>query len=398
MVVEEAVKAVSTAWTCSPPTFVTEKDPVTFCGIEIRRHKESQGFELTQQAYEQELLERWPQEKSSPQVQLRVPAPDAEDESDATAEEIKEAQALTGALLWLSTRCRPELVFPVHVMAKHAVKKPKLTIANGHSIIRYLQAKSGGLVYAKASWNGDWGPRQQLLAKRHDHLLEVYSDVSFAAATGWKSTTGVSIYVAGAIVAWMTSSQPFVTQSTAEAELVALTEANLCGQSIQSLLEVMLELDPQESPLEVIMAGVRQHLEARGWVLRHLRGTELVADGMTKQLQGQSWDRFLEDLGGERSNREDGTQRSQQVHQAKMAVAYGGLLMGQGVQQGNDNLRTLGATMMEIGTRLLQQWDAWPDPEQTWRSMEDLSISGEELRQRGTEDEITEDDYRGRDW
>lgn len=95
MVVEEAVyKAVSTAWTCSPPTFVTEKDPVTFCGIEIRRHKESQGFELTQQAYEQELLERWPQEKSSPQVQLRAPAPDAEDESDATAEEIKEAQAL----------------------------------------------------------------------------------------------------------------------------------------------------------------------------------------------------------------------------------------------------------------------------------------------------------------
>lgn len=250
-----------------------------------------------------------------------MPAPDAEDENDATAEEIKEAQALTGALLWLSTRCRPELVFPVHVMAKHAVKKPKLTIANGHSIIRYLQAKSGGLVYAKASWNGDWGPRQQLLAKRHDHLLEVYSDVSFAAATGWKSTTGVAIYVAGAIVAWMTSSQPFVTQSTAEAELVALTEANLCGQSIQSLLEVMLELNPQESPLEVIMygdnsasismvtgnsgsswrtrhlriraAGVRQHLEARGWLLRHLRGTELVADGMTKQLQGQSWDRFL---------------------------------------------------------------------------------------------------------
>ena len=48
--------------------------------------------------------------------------------------------------------------------------------------------------------------------------------------------------------------------------------------------------------------------------------------------------------------------------------------------------------MMEIGTRLLQQWDACPDPEQTWRSMEDLSISGEELRQRGTEDEITEDE------
>ena len=34
-------------------------------------------------------------------------------------------------------------------------------------------------------------------------------------SAGWKSTSGVAVYVAGAIVAWMTSSQPFVTQSTA---------------------------------------------------------------------------------------------------------------------------------------------------------------------------------------
>ena len=53
-VVEKAVKAVSDTWTCSTPTFV------------------SNG--LIQQAYEQELLDRWPQEKSSPQIQLRVPS------------------------------------------------------------------------------------------------------------------------------------------------------------------------------------------------------------------------------------------------------------------------------------------------------------------------------------
>ena len=115
-----AVQAIEAKWTCSKPTYVSESETVTFCGIEIRHHEESQGFELTQQAYEQELLERWPQQRSSPQIQLKVPQPDAEDEDDATIEEIREAQALTGALLWLSTRCRPELSFPVHVMAKHA--------------------------------------------------------------------------------------------------------------------------------------------------------------------------------------------------------------------------------------------------------------------------------------
>ncbi len=67
-------------------------------------------------------------------------------------------------------------------MAKHAVKKPKVTIANGHSIIRYLQSQRGGVIYAGADWNGVWGPRQQLMAKRRNYLMEVYSDVSYASA------------------------------------------------------------------------------------------------------------------------------------------------------------------------------------------------------------------------
>ena len=36
------------------------------------------------------------------------------------------------------------------------------------------------------------------------------------------------------------------------------------------------------------------------WKLFHLRGTELVADGLTKPLHGQAFFRFLEDLGIER--------------------------------------------------------------------------------------------------
>ena len=49
-------------------------------------------------------------------------------------------------------------------------------------------------------------------------------------------------------------------------------------------------------------ACLRQSLESKGWLLRLLRGTELVADGMTKQLNGQPWDRFIEDLGGVRGD------------------------------------------------------------------------------------------------
>ena len=402
-----AVRAIEAKWTCSKPTYVSQNESVTFCGIEIRHHEESQGIELTQQAYEQELLERWPQQRTSPQIQLKVPQPDAEDEDDATIEEIREAQALTGALLWLSTRCRPELSFPVHVMAKHAVKKPGLTIANGHSIIRYLQSQRGGLIYAGASWNGEWGPRQQLLARRRNYLMEVYSDVSYASAPGWKSTSGVAVYVAGAIIAWMTSSQPFVTQSTAEAELVGLSEANLCGQSVQGLLEEMLELKGSDKNLEIIMYGdnsasigmvsgstgaswrtrhlriraacLRQSLEAKGWLLRHLRGTELVADGMTKQLSGQPWERFIEDLGGvrgavpttlttsttstgelpstsdvEQITGEKTDAKEIQQHLAMKAMAIGGLLIASGSETQDENKAWVGAQLMAVGWRSLQ--------------------------------------------
>ena len=33
-----------------------------------------------------------------------------------------------------------------------------------------------------------------------------------------------------------------------------------------------------------------------GWILLHLRGDELVADGMTKALVGQSQEKFITDL------------------------------------------------------------------------------------------------------
>ena len=272
----------------------------------------------------------------------------------------------------------------------------------------YLQSQRGGLIYAGADWNGDWGPRQQLMAKRHNYLMEVYSDVSYASAPGWKSTSGVAVYVAGAIIAWMTSSQPFVTQSTAEAELVGLSEANLCGQSVQGLLEEMLELNGSQQNLEIIMYGdnsasigmvsgssgaswrtrhlriraacLRQSLEAKGWILRHLRGTELVADGMTKQLSGQPWERVIEDLGGVRgavsttlttSTSSTGTLPSTrgleqitgektvakeiQQHLAMKAMAIGGLLIASSSETQDENKAWVGAQLVAVGWRSLQE-------------------------------------------
>lgn len=57
--------------------------------------------------------------------------------------------------------------------------------------------------------------------------------------------------------------------------------------------------------LRIRAASLRQCLEQDDWTLRHLKGTELVADGFTKSLLHQSWERFLQDLGLEVRRREE---------------------------------------------------------------------------------------------
>lgn len=110
-------------------------------------------------------------------------------------------------------------------------------------------------MYSKtASWNGSWGPREQLLTCRHERLVEVFSDVSLASSAGYKSTTGIAIFVTGGLVAWSSGTQPFVTQSTAESELVGLSEAHCCGRAIQALVNELLT----DNKAEVILYGDNQ--------------------------------------------------------------------------------------------------------------------------------------------
>ena len=114
-------------------------------------------------------------------------------------------------------------------------------------------------------------------------------------------------------------------------------------------------------------------------VVRHLRGTELVADGMTKQLSGQPWERFIEDLGGvrgavpttlttsttstgelpstsdvEQITGEKTDAKEIQQHLAMKAMAIGGLLIASGSETQDENKAWVGAQLMAVGWRSLQ--------------------------------------------
>ena len=156
-------------------------------------------------------------------------------------------------------------------------------------------------------------------------LLEVFADIAYSTGSGYKSIQGLVICFGGSPIAWQSSSQPFVTHSTAEAELVSYCEALTAGRATEALICT------GENKLERVIYGDNaaaislaygnsntswrtRHLRVRSnilkealednnsypggsWQLHHLKGTELVADGMTKPLARQSFAGFIHDLG-----------------------------------------------------------------------------------------------------
>jgi hypothetical protein len=201
-------------------------------------------------------------------------------------------------------------------------------------------------------------------------MLEVFSDISYGANADHRSIQGLLVCYAGVPMAWQCGAQPFVAHSTAEAELVAYCEALVVGKATEALLCVIWGEDIKSNTFDRVIYGDNaaaiglahgvttsswrtRHLRIRAsvlkkalsdsevnpggrWKLLHLKGTELVADGLTKALLGQAILRFVEDLGLQRANDEgassstgDGTTSTGADHggAALRALVIGSLLL-----------------------------------------------------------------------
>ena len=332
---EEAIAAALTTlqstWATSSVEWASPTTPVHFCGFEVTMDEEGDGYHISQQKYEQELLARWKVSSSLSFPHFKLGEADCEQQPEVDINKVREAQALAGSLLRLSTRSRPDLSYGVAAVSRLVTRNPVKAIEVAHVLLAYIKGNPGDLHYAR--WvKQKWGARGQLKVARHEKLLEVFADIAYGSGTGHRSVQGLVVSLAGAPVAWQSSTQPFVTHSTAESELVSYCEGLTAGRATEALWCAMWgeELNAKNT-LERVLYGdnaaaiglahgnstsswrtrhlrVRSHLlhEALDgqssypggpWKLHHLRGTELVADGMTKPLAGQSFAGFLEDLG-----------------------------------------------------------------------------------------------------
>ncbi|CAE7219174.1 RE1 [Symbiodinium natans] len=248
-------------WEVSELELCDEGRVVRFLGCEIQR-TETGCYFINQEAYIAELLRAY----EVPKTQMGlVPCPrewmamDEEEENPAESSKspgaIREAQKITGELLWISQRSRPDLAFHLSIMASHVLKNPEKVIQIGSRILGFLQrTKARGLLLVPGGVT-----------------LQAFSDSSFA-PTGRRSHTGTLVCLYNCPVAWRSGRQSFVTLSTAECELVASIDSIVLARAVMAVIR---QLDIQVNVLELQidnMAAVGLSSDGAGsWRTRHLK-------------------------------------------------------------------------------------------------------------------------------
>jgi hypothetical protein len=202
--------------------FNIKKSGNSYVGVEIEKQEEHSTIKIHQTPYARQVLERFGMTDSKP-----VDTPMTEDklskaQGPATPEEQAEMaelkalyMAIIGSLMYLAVWTRPDIAYPVGVLArfnsnpgpphlvaaKRVLRYIKGTIDHGITYRRYNNKSIKGEVigYVDADWAGNPDNR--------------------------RSTTGIVFLSSRGAISWVSKLQTVVADSTAEAEYVSAARA-----------------------------------------------------------------------------------------------------------------------------------------------------------------------------
>lgn len=215
----------------------------------------------------------------------------------------------TGALNWVSTGTRPDIAYTASRLSEANAGPSQEHIDLLHHLFRYL---NGTRAYG-IELGGDM--------TIEDMKMRAFADASWADDQLRRhSTAGHVIFVAGGPVLWKTKKQSFVALSTTEAEFTNLTPTAYSMQWVAKILEDcgapqptphMVFTDSKNAYLNVMnplnVARTRcidirykwiiEKCQEGKFVLDHIMGDNMVADGLTKPLDREKHNRFVRMLG-----------------------------------------------------------------------------------------------------
>ena len=223
-VVKGGLKALNALWKCDEPVILppNEKSTAVYLGIEIIRSDDGTII-LTQNKYTSQLLQRLKVESTraigtTGENSWMVDPPDVSRLEPAS---LKDCQEALGGLLWLCTRTRMDIAFAVSKAASKASECPRTAWYMIKRILRYLNT------------NKELGIN--LTSSNADEEIRCFTDASWAPGNG-RSQSGVVVCMGDTPLMWKSSKQSLTALSSAEAELIALTQGYQYAMGVEAVM------------------------------------------------------------------------------------------------------------------------------------------------------------------
>ncbi|CAE7266511.1 unnamed protein product, partial [Symbiodinium sp. KB8] len=224
---EETVKGIATTiqreWKTSELSILRPGQPLRFLGMELTVNSQGSVVYLNQRGYLEEIFRSYgfqPQDKDKIPLSKETAFFEIlEGDIEPTPAAIAAAQKVTGEVMWVSHKTRPDAAYASTLMASITLKAPQRCQELGLKLLRYLQ-----------------GSKDVKMAVEDDGTgLVLFPDASFAPTSG-RSHTGWLVCWGGTPMAWRSARQGAITLSTGEAELQAIIDGTIGMLGLEAML------------------------------------------------------------------------------------------------------------------------------------------------------------------
>ena len=282
-------------WKTSELSILRPGRPVRVLGMELEVDDGGEVVYVNQRGYIEEILRSYDVPEGA---RDRIPLGKdlasfevAEDDLEPDAEAVSDSQKLTGELMWISQKTRPDLSYTCSLMSALTIRAPHRCVEIGRKVLRYLNATK----------------EVKMVIKDKDERLTLFPDAAFAPSSS-RSQTGWAIYWRGTPLAWRSGRQSTIALSTAESELQAILDGAIGMMGLEAML-CDIKIDPtpkvvasdstsalaigsgtgswRTRHLRLKSAWLQQMVSSGELCPRHEPGITQPADLLTKPLSGQ---------------------------------------------------------------------------------------------------------------
>lgn len=298
-VCEDAIDEIVTSLSKFFSKVTDKRGPkISYLGMSI--DAESNGsIAVSMERYIEECIEMGGQSKIAKSPATEHLFVDKED--DPLNEKEKEMfHSKVAKLLYLAKRVRPDILTAVSYLACR-VQAPKYQdLYKLNRVFSYLNAT-----------------KKYRICFRSEFLkMSTYIDASFAVHEDMKSRSGVVIMIGGGVICAISKKQKLVTKSSTEAELVALSdgstyliwfrqllekqgynlETSVIFQDNKSVMEMLKENGTNSlrtRHINIRYYFIRDRIKSNELKLEYLNTQDMIADMMTKPLNGSIFNRLV---------------------------------------------------------------------------------------------------------